>query len=311
MALPYQMELLSSLKSLWVENCTSLVEPLPQGNIPSNLTSLAIINCRKLKPPTEWDLHKLTSLYEFVTGNLIEGIPKPHILRHLSISKCPNLGALPMDNQVDNLWSLWIDDCSLIKKCCLKYKGDYWTKIIDTPEVLMMGIPSVNQRQPYLKRFHQVHVAEILSMNKLAVECVCLDSTAAPSYKIRLPMEFAGVYGGFIFCGSGVAVLMVNLPWVCLSLLVGFTMGLPRLSCIVILQEINVTCRCLFALVVRTLALLAEVPCSSPLTSMVVLCLSKKSLHTCRAKRCILTRRARPEVGFLEYGAAVRWGQAL
>lgn len=57
--------------------------------------------------------------------------------------------------------------------------------------------------------------------------CVCFDSTAVRSHKIRLPVEFAEFYGGFVFCGSGVGVLMGNLPLVCLSLL-GFTMGLLR-----------------------------------------------------------------------------------
>ncbi|CAA3020745.1 disease resistance RPP13 1 [Olea europaea subsp. europaea] len=174
--LPDQMELLSSLKSLWVENCTSLVDPFPRGNIPPNLTSLAITNCGKLKPLAEWDLHKLTSLYEFVVSGgypelvsfsinddehnffppsltqlWLSDLPKLEILskgfqnltslRRLSISKCPNLLALPMDNNLHNLWSLWIDDCPLIKKRCLKYKGDYWTKIIYIPEVLIDGHP--------------------------------------------------------------------------------------------------------------------------------------------------------------------------
>ncbi|CAA2992591.1 disease resistance RPP13 1 [Olea europaea subsp. europaea] len=169
-SLPNRMDLLSSLSSLEVSSCASLMELFPQENIPPNLSSLEIRNCGKLKPPGEWGLHKLTSLNSFSFGGCLElvsftnnadeehcvlppsltslwldnlpnletlskGFQSLTILQHLNIDSCPKLEALPLGDYLEKLLSLNIRGCPLLKKRCLKNKGDYWSIIADIPDV--------------------------------------------------------------------------------------------------------------------------------------------------------------------------------
>ncbi|XP_022866622.1 putative disease resistance protein At3g14460 [Olea europaea var. sylvestris] len=172
-SLPDRMELISSLESLLVTRCPLLVEPFPQRKFPPNLTDLSFCNCGNLKPLGEWGLHKITSLEIFQLSlcyqelisfsnddndddnnhllppsirklnlfdfpnleSLTKGFQNLTSLRHLWISRCPKLVALPMEDQLDRLWSLHIDKCPLLKKRCLKNEGDYWKIIADIPDI--------------------------------------------------------------------------------------------------------------------------------------------------------------------------------
>ncbi|CAI9781936.1 unnamed protein product [Fraxinus pennsylvanica] len=164
------MDLLSSLTSLGLSNCASLMELFPQENIPPNLSMLNVTYCGKLKPLGEWGLHKLTSLEYFSFGGcpelvsftnnadeehcvlppsliylilrdlpnletLSKGFQSLASLQHLAIDKCPKLEALPMRDHLKKLLSLHISGCPLLKKRCLKNKGDYWSIIADILDV--------------------------------------------------------------------------------------------------------------------------------------------------------------------------------
>ncbi|CAA2964966.1 disease resistance RPP13 1 [Olea europaea subsp. europaea] len=172
-SLPDRMELLSFLVYLVVGYCPSLTELFPKGNVPPILFQLSIRHCRNLKPLVELDLQKLTSLGHFLFGGnpelvsftneeehyvlppslsklelhelpnlktLSKGFQNLTSLRHLVIDKCPKLVALPMEDQVDKLSSLLIGGCTLLKKRCLKNKGDYWPTIADIPYVEIDGL---------------------------------------------------------------------------------------------------------------------------------------------------------------------------
>lgn len=157
---------------LVVGYCPSLTELFPQGNVPPILFQLSIRHCGNLKPLVELDLQKLTSLRHFLFGGnpelgsftneghyvlppslsklelhelpnlktLSEGFQNLTSLRHLVIDKCPKLVALPMEDRVDKLSSLLIGGCTLLKKRCLKNKGDYWPTIADIPYVEIDGL---------------------------------------------------------------------------------------------------------------------------------------------------------------------------
>ncbi|XP_022875062.1 putative disease resistance RPP13-like protein 1 [Olea europaea var. sylvestris] len=169
-SLPDRMELLTSLSSMVVVNCASLMELFPQESIPPNLSELHATYCGNLKPLREWGLHKLTSLNYFGFGGrpglesftnnadeehcvlppslikmwltdlpdletLSKGFQNLTSLQRLDIYGCPKLGALPMEDQLRKLSRLRIENCPLIKKRCLKPKGDYWPIIKDIPDV--------------------------------------------------------------------------------------------------------------------------------------------------------------------------------
>ncbi|XP_022872725.1 putative disease resistance protein At3g14460 [Olea europaea var. sylvestris] len=170
-SLPDRMELLWSLLYLEVNYCSSLMEIFSQENSPPNLSHLDIKDCgRKLKPLGEWNLHKLTSLKNFCFGGCpklvsftnnadkeqcvlppsliqLELVDLPNLttlskdfqnltsLQQLRIYRCPKLVALPLEDQLQKLSSLWIRDCPLIKKRCLRNKGKYWPIIADIPDV--------------------------------------------------------------------------------------------------------------------------------------------------------------------------------
>ncbi|CAA3030856.1 putative disease resistance RPP13-like protein 1 [Olea europaea var. sylvestris] len=176
-SLPDRMELISSLEKLSVSRCPLLVEPFPQRKFPPNMTVLSFYNCGNLKPLGGWGLHKITSLEMFKLRRCypelvsfsnddndddnnhllppsiriltlsdlpnLESLSKDFqnltSLRHLYIYRCQKLVALPMEDQLDRLWSLHIEECPLLKKRCLKNKGDYWKIIADIPVVRIDG----------------------------------------------------------------------------------------------------------------------------------------------------------------------------
>ncbi|KAL2491601.1 putative disease resistance RPP13-like protein 1 [Abeliophyllum distichum] len=168
-SLPDGMEQLLSLEDMQVYDCPSLTESFHQRNIPPNLTHLVISKCG-VKPLGELDLHKLTSLETLGLGSvypelvsfsndnnqhyllppslktlylgnlpnletLSKGFQNLTSLRHLYLSNCPKLLALPMEDQLYNLRSLGITNCPLLKKRCLRNEGDYWPIIADIPDV--------------------------------------------------------------------------------------------------------------------------------------------------------------------------------
>lgn len=174
--LPHWMELLLSLEMLSVIDCPS-VETITRVNIPPNLTHLEVKNCERLNPLREWGLYNITSLCAFTVeggyidlvsftkndddndqhhllppsikeltlGNipnlktLSKGLQNLNSLRHLSISKCPKLVALPMEDHLDRLLSLHIRDCPLLKKRCSRNKGRYWPIIANIPDIQIDG----------------------------------------------------------------------------------------------------------------------------------------------------------------------------
>ncbi|PIN23639.1 hypothetical protein CDL12_03630 [Handroanthus impetiginosus] len=69
-------------------------------------------------------------------GNVLENLK---LLRRLSVMNCANVRELPSESLLEQLWHLEICDCPLLKKRCLKDKGDYWPKIAGIPCVEIDG----------------------------------------------------------------------------------------------------------------------------------------------------------------------------
>ncbi|CAK9151652.1 unnamed protein product [Ilex paraguariensis] len=109
---------LTSLTALDMFDCDNL-ESFPQENLPPNLTHIWITNCKKLKPLSEWGLHRLSSLRRF---EMIEVYPElhslpdecwlPSTLTSLLIGGMPNLTSLSKGiHNLTSLDTLYIEDC--------------------------------------------------------------------------------------------------------------------------------------------------------------------------------------------------------
>ncbi|KAK6140417.1 hypothetical protein DH2020_025844 [Rehmannia glutinosa] len=169
-SLPMQIRNMNSIISLEIRSCRRL-KTFPRFDFPPNLTSLRIWDSRKLKPLSQWGLHRLKSLREFsicggfqeleLLGNdhglfpaslikfSIARFPKLSslsrvlenliLLQHLSIMNCTSLNVLPSENLLEKLWHLEISDCPLLKQRCLRDRGDNWPKIAGIPCVEIDG----------------------------------------------------------------------------------------------------------------------------------------------------------------------------
>ncbi|KAG8367200.1 hypothetical protein BUALT_Bualt16G0047900 [Buddleja alternifolia] len=173
-SLPHQMEILTCLEYLSLWYCPSLtLFPQQEFVFPPNLTYLEIRYVETLKPLSEWGLHRLISLRWFVIVGVYPDLVSfsnsddeekfllpstlttfwvaelPNLktlykafrnlfnLQHIDIWECPKLEALPMEDQLDKLWSLHIHECPLLEKRCLKDKGGYQRMIAEIPDVMI------------------------------------------------------------------------------------------------------------------------------------------------------------------------------
>lgn len=161
--LPYnQMQSLSSLEHFLISSCPNL-KSYPQGRWPPNLKILGIGDLKK--PVSEWGLQGLPSSldYFYIIGRCLElvsfskvgnllpsGLTKLHIsklvnleslsvgLQHLTslevlwIRQCPKLRSLPV-MVLPTLSNLEITGSPLLRRRCLKEKGDYWPRIDHIP----------------------------------------------------------------------------------------------------------------------------------------------------------------------------------
>ncbi|CAK9183585.1 unnamed protein product [Ilex paraguariensis] len=113
---------LTSLEQLWMTNCDNL-ESFPQENLPPNLTHIWITNCKKLKPLSEWGLHRLSSLRYFGMSEVypeLHSLPDecwlPSTLTSLLIGGMPNLTSLSKGiHNLTSLNDLYIKDCPILR----------------------------------------------------------------------------------------------------------------------------------------------------------------------------------------------------
>ena len=169
-SLPPQMQNLTSLQTLYVRYCPSLVS-LPEGGLAPNLTSLRIEYCQNLQTHlSDWGLHRLTSLKAFrISGacpdvvsfrendclplprsltwlsvNELQnleylaflGLQNLNSLKELLISDCPELRSfLPDEGLPATLSRLEIKKCPILRKRCLKEKGEDWARIAHIPRI--------------------------------------------------------------------------------------------------------------------------------------------------------------------------------
>lgn len=168
--LPNQMQILTSLQNLEINNCG--IYSFPEEGLPANLIKLYINDCNNLtQPMSEWGLHALTSLREFeiygyctevfafpddegllLPASLIHlcigrfknlksisrGLHNLSFLRTLYISNCPKLRFLPKEGFPATLEDIEIRSCHLLSKR-LNQKGDCWPLIVHIPHVEVDG----------------------------------------------------------------------------------------------------------------------------------------------------------------------------
>ncbi|GFY92214.1 hypothetical protein Acr_08g0006100 [Actinidia rufa] len=110
---------LTSLQSVRIMDCRSMVS-FPQGGLPApNMRRLVILRCPQLRSLPE------------------EGLPAS--LKFLWISRCPQLQALPEKGLPPSLFELTIFNCPLLKPRCQRDIGDDWHKIVDIPFIEIDG----------------------------------------------------------------------------------------------------------------------------------------------------------------------------
>ncbi|XP_027909450.1 putative disease resistance protein At3g14460 [Vigna unguiculata] len=159
-SLPANMHtLLPSLNELLIEDCPKL-ESFPAEGLPSNLKFMKLNNCSTLlvdslngafrdNPSLErLSIEKvdaecfpnegllppsLTHLTIIYSPNLkkldYKGLYQLSSLRSLTLSNCPNLQCLPEEGLPKSISNLQISWCRLLKKRCLKERGEDWEKI--------------------------------------------------------------------------------------------------------------------------------------------------------------------------------------
>ncbi|GLT27850.1 hypothetical protein SLA2020_028210 [Shorea laevis] len=160
-SLPDEMCNLTSIRYLTVWNCPGIAS-IPEGGFSLNLETL-LIGCVGMRQSMlEWGLNRLTSLKSLEIRWICppDDLQLPVSLRSLrvrsvdnlkSISKgllrnlysledlcfsgCPKLQSLPKEGLPTSLQQFCLFGCPLLKKRCLKEKGDYWPLIANIPLV--------------------------------------------------------------------------------------------------------------------------------------------------------------------------------
>ncbi|KAK8614415.1 hypothetical protein V6N13_122771 [Hibiscus sabdariffa] len=168
-ALPNPMWNLNSLQELSLSDCVALTL-IPEGGLPTNITSLEFRNCKNLKQPmSEWGLDKLNFLTELkiigtcpatdIVSFSDEGATLPPTLTSLCLENLENLNSLSseLENLVAlqelqvkgcrklrfltktglpvSLGRLCISGCPVLRDKCRKGKGEYWSIICDIPRL--------------------------------------------------------------------------------------------------------------------------------------------------------------------------------
>ncbi|XP_006478530.2 putative disease resistance RPP13-like protein 1 [Citrus sinensis] len=170
MALPDDMNRLNSLQHLWIKDCPSIVS-FPEEGFPINLTVLVIGEVKIYRALIQWGLHRLTSLrrlciyrcddaecfpYKETAIMLPASLTHLHLrklsklkylssmafqslasLKYLWLESCLNLTSFPKEGLPSSLLELRIEDCPMLKKGCIRDKGEEWSKIAHIPCVIV------------------------------------------------------------------------------------------------------------------------------------------------------------------------------
>ncbi|KAL5542046.1 hypothetical protein UlMin_009756 [Ulmus minor] len=184
-SLPQQMhKLLPSLHNLGVTNCPE-IESWPEGELPSNLESLAISECKKLTAQVmHWDLQTFTPcLRRFKISacgeDLLDSFPPegvlptsltslwiqkfPHLktlnihafqhLEGLTIINCDELQCLPEESLPNSLSILYIRNCHLLERRYRKEAGEGWHKISHIQTIFLFYLLTTSLHIYYHKHF--------------------------------------------------------------------------------------------------------------------------------------------------------------
>ncbi|CAK9152319.1 unnamed protein product [Ilex paraguariensis] len=142
--LPRGLKNLVTLERLELSNCDSLTS-LPATGLQglSSLTSLSIINCKKLSCLSD-GVKYLTALQDLYINGCPEMMSWPEDIQHLNrlrslrIWSCPNLLYLPDGLRcLHKLKTLEIEDCQHLERRCKKDIGEDWPKIAHVPQILI------------------------------------------------------------------------------------------------------------------------------------------------------------------------------
>ncbi|XVE74191.1 hypothetical protein DITRI_Ditri11bG0179100 [Diplodiscus trichospermus] len=169
MALPNHMRILTFLRKLSLSDCEALTSISEGTALPSRITSLEIVNCKKLdQPMSEWSLDKLHSLKEIrIVGtcpaadmvsfpddeglmlpstltnlcmeslqkleSLSRGLENLRDLEELQIQNCHKLRFLPKTGLPASLGRLSIFGCPALQGKCTEVRGAYWPIISHIP----------------------------------------------------------------------------------------------------------------------------------------------------------------------------------